>query len=200
MALAVDAPLSVLWLGANQIRARGAEALAEGLSGTKALKEIRMPFNNIGDEGVKAICEALTRKEVQVSDCESQTQRQEQTQDQEQVARLQILSLSHNHIGDTGATAAATLLDAQSELTSLDLDGNYIGCRGAEAIASKLSSNKSLQELRLASNRIGNQGLTALRNALSNNQTMGLLHIRNNDYDPSDGTWAAEDRWASPNR
>jgi Ran GTPase-activating protein (RanGAP) involved in mRNA processing and transport len=81
-----------------------------------SLTELNLTAKSIGDDGAKAIAEALKVNTV-----------------------LTSLSLDDNSIGDDGAKAIAEGLKVNTVLTRLDLDNNSIGNDGAKAIAEALS-------------------------------------------------------------
>ena len=86
------------------------------------LTDIDLSYNNIGDEGGKAIGEAL---KVNIS--------------------LTRINLRYNEIGDEGGKAFGEVLKANTSLTEgIFLGGNKIGDEGTKAIGEALKVNTSL--------------------------------------------------------
>ncbi|KOO22573.1 nod3 protein [Chrysochromulina tobinii] len=119
-ALKVNAVLTELSLGANNIGVDGAKAIAEALKVNAVLTKLWLWDNKIGDVGAKAIAEALKVNAV-----------------------VTTLVLYNNNIGPEGAKAIAEALKVNAVLTRLDLDANYIGVDGAKAIAEALKLRRS---------------------------------------------------------
>jgi Ran GTPase-activating protein (RanGAP) involved in mRNA processing and transport len=105
-----------------------------------SLTELNLYYNSIGDDGAKAIAEALKDNTV-----------------------LTTLYLGYNSIGDDGAKAIAEALKVNTVLTSLDLRSNLIGDDGAKAIAEALKDNYVLTTLDLDNNRIGDSLLNKIQ-------------------------------------
>ena len=84
------------------------------------LKSAKLDFNDIGDEGVVAISEALKTNST--------------------LTELGLASspVSANKIGPAGAQALADMLKVNSALTTLDLYRNNIGDEGVKALAGVL--------------------------------------------------------------
>ena len=142
-ALKVNAVLTELSLGANNIGVDGAKAIAEALKVNAVLTKLWLWDNKIGDVGAKAIAEALKVNAV-----------------------VTTLVLYNNNIGPEGAKAIAEALKVNAVLTRLDLDANYIGVDGAKAIAEALKVNAVLTMISLGSNDLGDAGKTAVQDAV----------------------------------
>lgn len=96
------------------------------------LESLGLGGNQIGDDGVKLLVQALYSN-----------------------TNLQCLGLADNRIGDSGAAAVANLLLHTSTLVSIILSGNDIHDDGGSKVVAALSQNTSLQKLYLAQNPIG---------------------------------------------
>lgn len=106
--------------------------------------------------------------------------------------KLRALDLSHNSIGQQGASAIAFLLQQQMMIASnrnvkeggiktLILSDNSLRDEGINAISYALE--KSLLEcLWLDDNAIGATGLAVLSEALQKNSSLKRLHIRHNSF------------------
>ena len=85
------------------------------------INSLNLPGNKIGDDGAKAIAEAL-KENTSVTN----------------------LDLSSNAISDEGAKAIAEALKENTTITSLDLDENQIGAAGAKDIVDFIRRNVEL--------------------------------------------------------
>ena len=86
---------------------------------------------------------------------------------------LTALDISHNGIGDAGATGVAELLKVNTTLQSIQLGGNGIGDSGAKALDDALRSNETLRALDLSENDgIGEMLLRSVEEAVSLNEAM----------------------------
>ncbi len=110
--------------------------------------------NCIGDEGAKALAEAL-----------------------ETNATLTSINLTENNIGDEGAKALAEGLKTNATLTSINLGGNNIGDEGAKALAEVLKTNKTVTSINLLGNKIGAEGAKALAEGLKTNATLTSINL-----------------------
>ena len=152
----------VLSLQHNYIGSIGATELTKLLISSAAIEIIDFSFNNIGDEGVKHLKEAL-----QHSNCE-----------------LTSLNLSNNKIGANGAKHLKEALQhSNCKLTSLDLRANNIGADGVKHLKEALHhSNCKLTSLDLSMNNIGADGVKQLKEALQHsNCKLTSLDLRRNN-------------------
>ena len=150
--------LRYLSLLGNRINADGCRGLAKLLQGGDAkLESLNLNRNEINDDGVKILAEALKKNKS-----------------------LESLHLSNNIIKDDGAAALAAALQSNSMLKALDLDSNRIGDDGVATLAGALQSNATLIYLDLGNNEIGDDGVTALAAALQSNATLKELDLRGN--------------------
>ena len=107
--------------------------------GTAVLTTLLLWRNDIGDEGAKAIAEALKVNPV-----------------------LNNLNLGNNSIGADGAKAIKEALKVNPVLNKLDLSGNRIGAYGAKAIAEALKVNEVLTNCNLLKNNLDIESATML--------------------------------------
>ena len=149
-------------LAGNAIGARGAAALGLamrriGQGNNSTMLTLDLWQNKLGDRGVKLFVKsALAPPRVALP--------------------LKTLYLSHNAIGDEGASYAALLI-SQSEMTYLDLQQNTIGDAGAAVIADALGALgadklPTLTHLFVGFNRITAVGRAALGAALRSNSVI----------------------------
>lgn len=91
-------------------------------------------------------------------------------------ARLTVLRLDNNGIGDAGACALALCLGSTSKLGALYLQQNRIGDQGGSALARALVANFSLRVLHLGQNVMGEDSGTVYASVLSHhNRTLQEL-------------------------
>ena len=127
------------------LTAHDATVVAEILKSNTSVTTVNLHGNKeIGDEGAKALAEALKVN-----------------------ATVKKLCLGGCGIGDDGAAALAEALRSNTSLTRLDLCGNGIGDDGA-AFAGALRSNTTLRSLSLAETGISQQGKQLLLDAWEN--------------------------------
>ena len=128
----------------NSLGAEGAAALAPALAANGGLTALDLSSNELKDEGVSAVCEAIqSNKET----------------------KLASLNFTYNAIGPVGANSVAAMVSVTGALTSLDLSNNqlcsldYLGrgtftTEGITAIADALRVNGALTVTNLLGNRL----------------------------------------------
>eukprot|EP00667_Euglena_gracilis_P000262 EG_transcript_262 len=195
--LQTNARLREVFLGNNAIGDEGLEALAAALKTNTVLQEIDISNNAIGDDGVQELRKALEHNETLhtihlgdnvISDALRAEIRQLLGRNRVAAAlrRLieepgtEMLDLSSEGMGDSGARAVAAMLRTNTGLRAVDLRWNNIGPDGAKALASALRTNGTLQVLYLDRNALGNDGARALRNALKDNKTLQRIDLDGN--------------------
>jgi len=131
--------------------AKGASVLSQALlvGALPKLEQLRLGFNQIGDEGCKTLAEHLPTS-------------------------MEMLSLYNNQIGDEGCKALAEHLP--TSLETLSLTGNQIGDEGCKALAEHLTTTcTSLKTLDLGMNQIGDEGCKVLAEHLPTSLTQLFL-------------------------
>ena len=144
---------SMIRLYNKGLTAHDATVVAEILKSKTSVTKIGLQLNkDIGDEGAKALAEALKVN-----------------------ATVKELLLSYCGIGDDGAAALAEALRSNTSLWRLSLGSNTaIRDDGAKALAEALRSNTSLTTLYLPYNSISEQGKQLLRDAVAGRQGFRL--------------------------
>lgn len=142
--------LETLSLCGNSIGDQGAEAVAQFLRRSRALKVLRLGANRIGAAGAAALARAIAAAEHM---------------------RLDELVLDWNELGDAGALAlAAGWAESASALVSSNSSASASSKRGVGAAragtGSGVGSGQGLRALSLEHNRIGDDGCAALALAL----------------------------------
>jgi len=141
-----------LELGANSITAVGAKKLAECVSVKATLLSLRIPDNNIGDEGVIYIAKALISPTLS----------------------LTSLDIRNNGITSNGCSVLSVSLKTNSSacdsnvgLKHLDIRENAIGAVGGWSMVEAVGSNNTLLSLRMDENQgVGSSIIFALEAAL----------------------------------
>ena len=127
----------------NACGVEGAASLSQTLRHNSKLKSLDVSSNIIGDDGVNALCGALSPKQSQI----------------------EMLQLAGNEINCGGALFVANMLRQYTTLLELDLSCNNLGPEVKE-IALALHDNTTLTRLSLARNAIGDEGLSYLAGAI----------------------------------
>lgn len=137
-------------LSQRGLRSSDAKLVKMALLQNSNLTELKLGYNQLGDEGVTILSKGL---------CHHQA--------------LTLLDLGFNHIGNVGCQALATALmtpkdmngrsQSTSSLSTLYLAGNLISTDGAMALADAIRSPSCrLQKLHLTGNRLGPEGVAAI--------------------------------------
>jgi len=179
--------LSALDLRHHYFLAPEGATLAKGLAQNLGLMSLNLQNNDLGDEGVIYIAQALQ---------------------QQSPSLLQDLNLCSNSIGDAGCKELGNWLIESGSAKELHLKNNRIGADGAKCIGEGMGKNRSLKvlnisqndlqddgavaiaegilqgsplkDLDMGTNSIGNQGANRLGEALSKNGPMQRVILRVN--------------------
>ncbi|CAE7689311.1 NLRC3, partial [Symbiodinium necroappetens] len=146
---------------ANNIRDEGVQAICEALKTNSTLTSVNLEEFRIGGEGGKAICEVLKCNFT-----------------------LTSINLGHNvcWIRDKGAQAIGEVLKINSTLTSINLRNcgfgyDYEGGKAIYAICEALKTNSTLASINLEDNSIGVEGGKAICEALKTNSTLTSINL-----------------------
>ncbi|CAE7941950.1 NLRC3, partial [Symbiodinium necroappetens] len=114
------------------------KALADALkSNNCTVTHVNLESNDIGDEGAKALADALK------SNC-----------------TVTHVNLEFNMIGGQGAKAFADALKSNCTVTDVNLYGNWIGVEGGKALADAVESNRTVT-VRPKVSQLGGKGAKA---------------------------------------
>ena len=190
-----DYGLQVLHLGSALDKANSVAQFLDGLGRKCPVKELSLPSNNIGPEGVQLIVDflegkGLSRKERVMpyldrldlsnnrlgNDGLAKLTRAIQKRSG---AHLVELRLSNNGIGHGGIETMMNKL-LQHNLVSLSLDKNAIGDQGCQLVAASLRSMSSLARLNLGFNQIGSRGVNSLMRSLVACESITYLALSGN--------------------
>lgn len=122
------------------------------------IEEIDISGNDIGDEGIRVLCDTLSFD-----------------------SKCKVLSLNCNSYREEGMTHIATLLRANSTLTKLDISGSRSRDEGLEEVALCLCDHHVLKELKVSRSSlgagIGDSGANALKTMLQCNNSLTNLSL-----------------------
>ena len=148
----------------------GIKELAAALGVNGGLTKISLANNELGEEGTKAICEAL-----------------KQNKQNKILKELDLSGFMGTNIGGAaGAMHVADMLGVDGALTKLSLASNYLKEEGTKAICEALKQNKTLKELDLSGyDNIGRAaGAKHVADMLGVNGGLTALDLSNNNlYD-----------------
>jgi hypothetical protein len=133
-------------LSRNHLGAEGAAALAPALAANGGLTALDLSSNDLKDEGVSAVCEAIqSNKET----------------------KLASFNVKKNGIGPVGANTVAAMVAVAGALTSIDLSGNDLthygrDMTGIKELAAALGVTGSLTECNVRGNFLDSESAKKL--------------------------------------
>uniref|UniRef100_A0A4W3GVX6 NACHT, LRR and PYD domains-containing protein 3-like n=1 Tax=Callorhinchus milii TaxID=7868 RepID=A0A4W3GVX6_CALMI len=128
-------------------------------------RHLRLESNNLGDCGVKPLCEALRKTEC----------------------KIQSLKLRSNNLGDCRVKRLCEALrNPECKIESLWLDSNSLTDGCTDDVVSALSTNRSLRFLYLRSNSFTDGSVSALRRLIQTCTSLGGIGLWGNGFS-SDG-------------
>jgi len=144
--------------GRGTYTAEGITAIADALRVNGGLTALDLSFNNLMDEGVSEVCEAIQNNKE---------------------TKLASLNFESNRIGPVGANAVAAMVAVNGGLTSINLSGNRLcgvwtdfrgqqgtyTSEGITAIADAMRVNGALIECDLSNNGMGKEGKALILSA-----------------------------------
>eukprot|EP00758_Cryptobia_borreli_P002573 Tbor_TRINITY_DN3130_c0_g1::TRINITY_DN3130_c0_g1_i1::g.14704::m.14704 len=152
--------LQKLDISYNNVRFRGADAIAKMLQNNYELVDLNLGWNQLCATGCSVILnDGLTNnnnmKRFNISwnglDDSSGTVLGRIIRE----SNIEEIDLSHNRLGPTGAAAIAAGIAGTSTLTSLNLDDNPLQDSGCTAIVASLKGNDTVKCVRLLHTRCG---------------------------------------------
>jgi Ran GTPase-activating protein (RanGAP) involved in mRNA processing and transport len=176
--LKLMAGVTTLDLSVNRIGDEGAKAIAEALKVNAVLKNLSVAYNSniVGVAAQQLAAAALGSLSLEVL---SGVPIKELRED-----KLTELNLSSMGLGPTEGIVLAELIKFSAVVTTLVLGsflfGNNIGDEGAKAIAEALKVNVVVTKLWLNNNKIGDDGAKAIAEALKVNAVLTKLYLQYN--------------------
>eukprot|EP00900_Chrysochromulina_parva_P019069 jgi/Chrpa1/27163/Chrysochromulina_OHIO_Genome00026158-RA len=186
----------VTTFGGGTYTAEGITAIAEALRVNDGLTKISLANNELGEEGTKAICEALEQnkmlKELDISGRVKHVAKMLGVN-----GGLTSINLSDNQLcgvwtdyaGQHGAytaegiTAIADALRVNGGLTALDVSNNYLKDEGVCAVCKAIQSHKEtkLASLNFRNNDIGPVGANAVAAMVAVTGALTSLNLSSNN-------------------
>ncbi|XP_007175570.2 NACHT, LRR and PYD domains-containing protein 13 [Balaenoptera acutorostrata] len=161
----------VLW--SCQLGAPSCRYLSDALLQNKSLTHLNLRKNNLGDEGVKFLCEALSRPDcnlqnLNLSDCSFTVEGcRELTDALKYNHNVKILDVGKNDVQDDGVRELCRILKCPScALETLGLEKCNLTPDCCWPLSSVLRSSKSLVNLNLLGNDLGPEGVNTLWTSL----------------------------------
>jgi len=160
------------------------------------LTSVNLEANSIGDDGAKAIAEALKVNAVVVLKNCNLLKNRFDVKSATMLAKIatekgimlsgmtrdqRLANFSGQNLQPADAILIASDLKFMAVVTTVDLRFNSIGDDGAKAIAEALKVNAVLITLNLYSNNIGDEGAIAIAEALKVNAVLTKLYLWNNN-------------------
>uniref|UniRef100_A0A8D0M6Z7 NLR family pyrin domain containing 13 n=2 Tax=Sus scrofa TaxID=9823 RepID=A0A8D0M6Z7_PIG len=161
----------VLWF--CQLSAASCRYLSNALLQNKRLTHLNLRKNNLGDEGVKFLCEPLrcpdcNLQDLNLSDCSFSVEGCRELADAlRHNQSLKILDLGENDVRDNGAKELCEVLKhVNYALKTLGLEKCNLTHNCCQHLCSVLRNNRSLVHLNLLGNDLGPDGVNRLWTSL----------------------------------
>ncbi|XP_007889513.2 ribonuclease inhibitor-like [Callorhinchus milii] len=188
-----ECKIQSLWLSYNSLTADCTEDLVSALSTNYSLMELNLSNNDLGDSGVKRLCEALRNPECKIqslwlsynsltADCTEDLVSALSTN-----YSLMELNLSNNDLGDSGVKRLCEALrNPECKIQRLWLCDNSLTDGCTDDLVSALSSSCSLRFLSLGTNSFTDGSVPALRRLILTCTSLEEIRLWENQFS-SDG-------------
>ncbi|CAE8593892.1 unnamed protein product [Polarella glacialis] len=125
-------------LRGNNIQAKGAMALANGIKINRSLRSLNLKWNAIGRDpsGVSAVCDVLKSN-----------------------LTIGHVDLRNNRVNNVGAKYVGEMLATNTTITHMDLSWNDLGVDGGIALLDGLKHNSTLVDCQLSGSKVGEECL-----------------------------------------
>lgn len=125
-------------LRGNNLQAKGAVALANGIKLNRSLRSLNLKWNAVGRDpaGITALCDVLKSN-----------------------LTIGHVDLRNNRINNVGAKSVGEMLTANTTITHLDLSWNDLGVDGGLALLEGLKHNSTLIDCQLSGSKVGEETL-----------------------------------------
>lgn len=147
-------------LRGNNIQAKGAVALANGVKLNRSLRSLNLKWNAIGRDpvGIQALCDTLKSN-----------------------LTIGHVDFRNNRINNVGARYIGEMLVANSTVTHLDLSWNDLGVDGGIALLDGLKHNSTLIDCQLSGSKVGEETLHEVAFLLRRNRAAAAYKSSPND-------------------
>lgn len=152
--------IKYLDLRGNNIQAKGAIALANGIKLNRSLRSLNLKWNAVGRDptGVSALCEALKSN-----------------------LTIGHVDFRNNRINNIGAKHVAEMLKANTTISHMDLSWNDLGVDGGIALLDGLKRNQTLIDCQLSGSKVGEETLHEVAFVLRRNRAAAAYKSSPND-------------------
>lgn len=176
--------MSVLELSNAHIGPGGAAMLAEYLKSAngKCMTEIRLDCNKLGDNGARAICQAISKDHhITVVSMEMNGITKDScsviSRMLKRVPTVSKFHVGNNPLGDEGITTITSVLRDSITLGEIGLSATNMTSVGGRAIADALQANSSLTHILLNRNVLADEGVMALADAINKRGTLRCIEL-----------------------
>lgn len=147
-------------LRGNNIQAKGAVALANGVKLNRSLRSLNLKWNAIGRDpaGIQALCDTLKSN-----------------------LTIGHVDFRNNRINNVGAKYIGEMLVANSTVTHIDLSWNDLGVDGGIALLDGLKHNSTLIDCQLSGSKVGEETLHEVAFLLRRNRAAAAYKSSPND-------------------
>jgi len=147
-------------LRGNNVQAKGAMSLANGVKLNRSLRSLNLKWNAIGRDpsGVSALCDALKSN-----------------------LTIGHLDMRNNRINNVGAKYIGQMLTSNTTISHLDLSWNDLGVDGGIALLDGLKHNSSLIDCQLSGSKVGEETLHEVAFLLRRNRASSAYKSSPND-------------------
>ncbi|CAL2044606.1 unnamed protein product [Caenorhabditis brenneri] len=186
-ALKYNTGLRELYLGDNGLQPTDGSHIYQLITSNTSLQLLDLRNNNIGDPGVRHICDGLKNRESiqksslsamvlwnnNVSGASMDSLAEALTEN----TKIETLNIGNNNLGIEGIARLKPSLVSNSHLHRLGLQNTGINCEGAIILAECIADNTALLRVDIRDNPIALAGLLALHSAMKMNTSITLLNI-----------------------
>uniref|UniRef100_A0A1I7T413 Protein phosphatase 1 regulatory subunit 37 n=1 Tax=Caenorhabditis tropicalis TaxID=1561998 RepID=A0A1I7T413_9PELO len=186
-ALKYNTGLRELYLGDNGLQPTDGSHIYQLITSNVSLQLLDLRNNNIGDPGVRHICDGLRNRESieksslsamvlwnnNVTGASMDSLAEALTEN----TKIETLNIGNNHLGVEGIARLKPALVSNSHLHRLGLQNTGINCEGAIILAECIADNTALLRVDIRDNPIALAGLLALHSAMKMNTSITLLNI-----------------------
>ena len=177
--------LERLDIAQNSLSSNSVASIMEGLLQNSTIQHLSMYGSHFSEENCMSLASLLQQAECQlgeldISECNVSGEGAEHL-----AAALinnhslrVLMNISHNPIGDIGATAFGDMVRNNTALTRLHLNRCGITSEGCVQLAAGLTENTTLQTLWMS---VGVEGAKALSKAIEENKTLRWLRLDDDD-------------------
>jgi len=183
-------PIETLDLSGKNLGVASAVVIASLISVNGGLTKMSLAENKLGEEGTRAICEALeqnkTLKQLDISGYRYGHSNIGGSAGAKHVAKmlgvnggLMALDLSNNGLEDEGVSAVCEVIQSNKEtkLASLNFMHNGISPVGSKSVAAMVAVTGALTSVKLGGNKLGDEGWGAIFAAVCGSKDSKIMSL-----------------------